>query len=108
MAFDTETLKKQASNVSTEYMRLLKEKGTSSDSKDDPISALKKENVELKDKVDELNKDLKKAKQEVDAVKKQAENQQSAYLELMDKNKSLQNRLDDFNVVFGETQKKNV
>jgi len=112
MQFNTEALKKQASNVSSEYMRLLDEK--SPDSKDkgnnkvEPAKKLQQENSDLVQQLEKAKKDLAKALQEVATIKKQAENQQESFIKLAEENKSLSNKLNDFNLVFGESQKKAV
>jgi len=115
MTCDVEVLKKQAQSASTGYLQLLDEKKKPSTEspkvENDQQSTerkLQQKNKEMQDENEQLNKKLEKALQEVQAVKKQASNQQDAYLKLLDENKSLKNKLDDFNVVFGETQKKTV
>jgi uncharacterized protein (DUF3084 family) len=103
-----EVLKKQASGVSTEYMRLLKEQPASASSSSSSPDELAKENRELKERVSELSKSLEKAQQEVQTVKKQAQNQSDAYMQLAEENKKLTNRLDDYSLLLGDAQKKKV
>jgi uncharacterized protein (DUF3084 family) len=69
---------------------------------------LKEENKKLKEEKTELQRGLEKAEQQVAAIVKQSENSQEAFAKLMEENKSLKNKLDDFTLVFGETQKKKV
>jgi len=97
---DSEVLKKQAKNVSSEYMKLVSENENKSSPKTEDFN-LDRENKELKRK-------LEKSQSEVIAIKKQAESQQDAFIKLQEENKSLKNKLDDFNLLFGETQKKKV
>jgi len=106
---DTEVLKKQAGNVSSEYMRLLNEKsGSTGDTSNDATAALKQENTKLKQRAEELEASAAKAQQEVQVIKKQAENQQAAFAKLTEDNKSLANKLEDFNLMFGDDRKKRV
>jgi uncharacterized protein (DUF3084 family) len=69
---------------------------------------LKEENKKLKEENTDLRKKLDKAEQQVAAIVKQSENSQEALAKLLEENKSLKNKLDDFTLVFGETQKKKV
>jgi len=100
---NAEVLQKQAKGVSTEYMKLMKEgqEKTKPEKAPDTEKNLEKENKELKIK-------LEKALNEVTVIKTQAENQQGAYSKLIDENKGLKNKLDDFSLMFGEAQKKSV
>jgi len=100
---NAEVLQKQAKGISTEYMKLMKEgqEKTKPEKAPDTEKNLEKENKELKIK-------LEKALNEVTVIKTQAENQQGAYSKLIDENKGLKNKLDDFSLMFGEAQKKSV
>jgi len=57
---------------------------------------------------DDLKKKLDKALAEVTAIKRQAEGQQGTFDKLTAENKSLNNKLDDYNLLFGDSQKKKV
>eukprot|EP01114_Cavostelium_apophysatum_P007576 TRINITY_DN1970_c0_g1_i2.p1 TRINITY_DN1970_c0_g1~~TRINITY_DN1970_c0_g1_i2.p1 ORF type:complete len:233 (-),score=79.54 TRINITY_DN1970_c0_g1_i2:49-747(-) len=112
MISNTEVLKKQGENATKEYMKLVKQDKSDSktESKEgtEDSDKLKQTNKELSDENKNLKEQVKKLKQEVEAIKTQATNQQESFSKLLDENKSLKNKLEDFNDVFGEAQKKKV
>jgi len=97
---DCEVLQKQAKGVSSEYMKLMKE-GESPKATTKAVSA-----KDLESETKDLNEKLEKARTELVAIKKQAENQQKAFTQLQEENKTLKNQLEDFNLVLGDKKKK--
>jgi len=109
MTLGLEALKKQAEGARNEYLKLLQNNEDKDKSPAESLeNKLKEENKKLREEKTELQKRLEKADQQVTAIVKQSENSQETLAKLMEENKSLKNKLDDFTLVFGETQKKKV
>ncbi|OQR97760.1 hypothetical protein THRCLA_06866 [Thraustotheca clavata] len=88
-----EAMEKQAKGASSGYSKLLEEhdvlqkqlKKLSSFEKDGKgVEALLAENAKLETQVEELEKNLSTAQTQVESVKKQADNQSTAYMKLLD------------------------
>eukprot|EP01117_Protostelium_nocturnum_P010852 TRINITY_DN3914_c0_g1_i1.p1 TRINITY_DN3914_c0_g1~~TRINITY_DN3914_c0_g1_i1.p1 ORF type:complete len:247 (+),score=90.29 TRINITY_DN3914_c0_g1_i1:53-742(+) len=112
MTIDTEFLKKQATQASTQYMKLLDSKdadsAASSLAKEKTANTPEQQIETLKAQLLEAEKAKKAAETNAAAVKKQAENQQESYQTLLKENASLKNQVKDYDFMFADQKKKNI
>eukprot|EP00743_Colponemidia_sp_Colp-15_P001540 GILK01001682.1.p2 GENE.GILK01001682.1~~GILK01001682.1.p2 ORF type:complete len:238 (-),score=41.28 GILK01001682.1:1052-1738(-) len=109
---DRNFLKKQAEQQQKEYMRLQQEKEAPKTAEqsdyENQIKELKEQVTLLKKTAATAEKESKTALSSLEMLKKQAASQQTEYDRLMEENRSLQTKLEDFELVLGDAKKKRV
>ena len=94
--------------MSSEYLKLLEtnKEGKTAPSTETKNATEKKDDKEKDNTIKQLQEELKKKDADLQAMKQQAENQQSMFDKLNGEIKSLKNQLSDYDILMGDKNKK--
>ena len=94
--------------MSSEYLKLLEtnKEGKIAPSTETKNATEKKDDKEKDSTIKQLQEELKKKDADLQAMKQQAENQQSMFDKLNGEIKSLKNQLSDYDILMGDKNKK--